>query len=164
MKQYKLASYNETSYDQYWCLKPSPMLWIAIVYLSRSIMLPMLVGISSMTGAGDTASIVRSFVGLNALVASLVAFVVVFAYLRRSPSAGAAVRWIWSHGRLLLALAVILDLALGLSSAVRVTVEDGGQTAFLAGVAALLDLSVLSYVTMSRRVRDVFSDFPPPAS
>jgi hypothetical protein len=59
----------------------------------------------------------------------------------------------------LLALSAGLDVAL---SVVQLTTSQLGDPPVIALGAALADLYFLAYILIARRVRDTFSDFPPP--
>lgn len=155
--------YSPSSYDQNLCLKPPLLLWIGILLLSRGVTLPLLVTLSQLGGgSADTQALVHGLFGLGTLLPSSLAFLVLFALAMRSPSGARPARWIWGRGRLLLAAAAILDLvlAVGGSSARH---DGAGTFSEWEVVAAVFDLYFLVYVLASRRVRDVFADFPAPA-
>jgi hypothetical protein len=160
-KSYRLANYSDASFDQYLCLKPPLMLWVAILFLSRAVALPFMVGISTMNGGSlqDLASATGGLVGLNTLLPSLVALTVPYAFLRRSPTGSRLSRWIWAHGRSILAVAAALDLAMSLWEPLfrHRAYADHVEFALLVG---LFDVYFFVYILTSRRLRDVFSDFP----
>jgi hypothetical protein len=161
-KSYDTRRYNIASYDQNLCLKPPLMLWVCVLYLSRAVSLPIVIGLGSVTGGGgDTAGLVRGLFGPRALVPSALAFLVLFALAMRSPSAGRAVRWIFARGRILLAVAAMLDAALVLSGVSWEQVQSGDPQIAGSLLGAVLDGYVLVYVLTARRVRDFFRDFPP---
>jgi hypothetical protein len=92
------------------------------------------------------------------LLPSALAVGVLYAMCRRQPSASAAVRWIWAHGRSLLASAAIID---GIVS--MYTFTRNGETTDLSLPVLLgigFDLYFLLYILTARRVRDTFADFP----
>jgi len=154
------SSYGPSSYDDDYCLKPPLLLWLATLYLSRAILLPLLMGMGSAMGASrDALKLFRDLWSVEALIPSTIAAAVFFALLRRAPSASGAVRWIWGRGRLFLTVAAVLDLMLSVLPLVK-TLELDAQTApsLFAGAA---DLYFLLYVLLARRVRDTFGDFPP---
>jgi hypothetical protein len=158
-KSYNPNRYSFVNYDQYLCLKPPVVLWIAILYLSRGLTVPLLVAISSINGgSANTTSLIQGLFSLGTLVPSLIAIPVLCTVMMRSPSAARLPRWIWARGRLLLAVSAVLDLALSWS----LLLQDGatGQSGLVSLLAAGFDLYILVYVLASRIVRDVFSDFP----
>jgi hypothetical protein len=161
-KSYDVRRYPHSEYDQHLCLKPSILLWLAIVYLSRAVTLPFVVGLSSW-GSGDSSGMefLRGLFSTGTLVPSFIAVLVLYALIRRASSPSESARWIWARGRLLLALAAIIDLGVSLATA-QVgfgQLTDQGVSAMLAG---LFDLYFLAYVLFARRARDTFSDFPAP--
>jgi hypothetical protein len=154
--------YSPSSYDAYFCLKPPMLLWIAVLYLSRAIVLPAFFGLGSL--AGLDSSIKDLFHGLiyaYTFLPSLIAAMVLFALIRRSPSASPTVRWIWAHGRIFLTVAAALDFMLSVMSSplLRGDINDSGAAMSL--LAVVLDLYFLVYVLAARYVRDVFARFPP---
>jgi Protein of unknown function (DUF2919) len=153
--------YSQSSYDEHLCLKPPLLLWVALLYLSRAVSLPVVLGLSSVAGvSSDTKEIFQGLFGAYTLLPSFFAAVVLFALIRRSPSASRTVRWICTRGRLILVISALLDLALVVDSAFRHTELDG--QAGLGLLTGVFDLYFLVYVLAARRVRDVFSDFPAP--
>lgn len=155
-------SYSESSYDDNFCLKPPALLWLAVIYLSRTFVLLVIYMVSSMSMSKANPQAVaelRGTVTLYAFIPSLVAVPVLYALLARAPSSSAVVRWIWSHGRGILIVAALLDAAISLASSGII----GGDVMNLdAGflVATLFDAYFLVYIFVTRRIRDVFADFP----
>jgi hypothetical protein len=146
-----------SKYDQYLCLKPPVLLWIALVFLSRAVTLPVLVRLSSLAGGtADTTDFVRGAFDAYTALPSLIAAVVLYAFLRRSPKASNAVRWIWARGRMILAAAAALDFGLWF-----LDLPTGQGTGDAARVlVAALDVYFLVYILAARRVREVFAQFP----
>lgn len=161
-KTYRLDHYGEGSFDRYLCLKPPMLLWVAIIYLSRAFLLPLVVALSSMKGGGvsDSAELIHGAFSPGALLAAVPVLFVLYAFIRRTPSGSTGVRWIWRHGQAFLALAALLDLGY----LVFATGALHGQLTSLDMLTLLslaFDIYFLIYVLAARRVRDVFSDFPP---
>lgn len=149
--------YADSAYDQYLCLKPSPLLWLAALFISREVTLPLLMGISQVAGVNaDALAMVRKFWNFNAsLLPALLGALLLFTFFRRTPQAPRQVRWVWHHGVQLLFTAAAADFLLALFA-----VWNEGVSAQSA-VAIPVDLLLLGYVFCSRRVRDTFADFPP---
>jgi hypothetical protein len=155
----RAQAYPDSCYDDQMCLKPPSLLWIAALYLSRTISLPVAMGIAHYAGVDSRAlTSVRALWSLDALIPSLLAITVLYALCRRVPTASSTVRWIWTRGRLLLAVAAVLDIALLLIPIVRQGALD--DSSVLSLIAAVFDGYFLLYVLIARRVRDVFAEFP----
>jgi len=146
-----------SQYDQHLCLKPPGLLLIAMIFLSRAVTLPVIVRLASLAGgSADTTDFVRGTFSVYTAVPSLVATAVLYALLRRAPKASTAVRWIWAHGRTILAAAAALDFGLWfLDPPTGAGVGDAGRV-----LVAALDVYFFVYILAARRVRDVFDQFP----
>lgn len=154
--------YHASSYDQYLCLRPSLLLWVATVYFSRAIVLPLVARMSSLTGASaDTTSLLHGAFGLESLAPALPAFLVLTLLLTRSPSRGRVVRWLFARGRELLVLSALFDIGLHSMDFVASGEQSAGRMLGTILVEAF-DVYFLVYAVASKRVRDVFSSFPAP--
>ena len=158
---YNPNSYHPSDFDADFCLKPPLLLWAAILYLARAIVLLIVVGIGNFANVNaDAMTMMHGVWRPETLVPALVALPVLCALFRRVAGASRFVRWIWAHGRAFLAVAAVLDIALTLMR--TIPFQDVDEAVFLGLCAAGADVYVLLYVLAARRVRDTFSDFPPP--
>jgi len=158
---YQPRRYSLESYDRNFCLKPPLLLWISTLFLSRAISLPLVIGIGSLGGGSANANeLIHGLFSVATLAPSSIAFPVLCALALRSPSSGRAVRWIFGHGRLLLAAAAMVDTALALSSVSIERVANADEQLGAVLLAIVFDVYVCLYVLISKRVRDVFADFP----
>ena len=157
-------TYTASHYDDHFCLKPPLLLWVAVLYLSRAITLPILMAIGHFAGVDSSAiAAFRGLWSIDGLAPSVIAAVILYTLCRRVPSARRPVRWIWAHGQLFLAVAAILDIIL-LSIALFRHGEINDQSPLWSLVAALGDLYFLVYILVARRVRHAFLEFPAPVS
>src|ERR1700687_5274283 len=93
-------SYASSYYDDHLCLKPPLLLWAAVLYLSRSITLPIAMALGHFAGVDSSAiTAFRGLWSLDGLIPSAIAAVMLYALCRRVPSASRPVRWIWAHGQ-----------------------------------------------------------------
>ncbi len=154
-------SYSESSYDDNLCLKPPLLLWLAVLYLSRAVTLPAAMGIGAFAGVNaDAIGMFHKLWSMQTLFPSLIAICILYALCRRVPNASKPVRWIWANGRILLAVSAGVDLVLSLISLIQQgEINDQSLMSLLAAAA---DAYFLLYVLVARRVRDAFSEFPPP--
>jgi Protein of unknown function (DUF2919) len=159
-KNHTATGYDHSSYDAHFCLKPSLMLWITMLYLSRAIVLPIFAQLADL-GGSETKTLMRGLFDVYALLPALLAVVVLAALPLRSPSRGRVVRWVWARGRAFLALSAILDLALPWANSFLRDQPLAEQTLGAVLVEGF-DLYFLVFIITSRRVRDVFSSFPAP--
>ncbi len=157
-----MPKYTASSYDDYLCLKPPLMLWITVVYLSRAVTGPVVMGLGSAARMSpDATRLLTGFWSTDTLLPSLIAVAVLVAMCRRVPQASRVVRWVWSHGRWLLAASAGIDLALLAISLVRnPPMPTDGQVPPLSLLMASLDAYFLLYILTVRRVRDTFASFP----
>jgi hypothetical protein len=156
-------SYPASYYDDQMCLKPPLLLWVAVFYLSRAITLPVAMAIGHFAGVDSRAiASFRAFWSLDALIPSLTAVVILYALCRRVPTASQWVRWIWARGRVFLAVAAALDIALILAELIRQ--GEISDSSLMSLIAAAVDAYFLTYVLAARRVRDAFAEFPMPVT
>lgn len=154
--------YSASSYDDYFCLKPPGLLWLAVLYFSRAFVLLALYDLSSLTRISpDTAAMLRGTVSVYSLAPSLVAAPLLYALFRRTPSSTKLVRWLWAHARAILTVAGILDCAVSIGAS-GIIGADAATLAPAPLLAALFDVYFLVYILATRQVRDAFADFPPP--
>src|SRR5580658_8110002 len=117
---YPSLPYPASYYDDQMCLKPPLLLWVAVLYLTRAITLPVAMAIGHFAGVDSRAiSSFHAFWSIDSLLPSLVAGLVLYALCRRVPTASRVVRWIWARGRVLLAVAAVLDMALIMIALIR---------------------------------------------
>jgi hypothetical protein len=164
-KSYDIRKYESWSFDDHFCLKPPVVLIAAILYLCRSFLMVVFVLAGSMKGGatGDTSALLSGgdAVPMTFGVTAVPAILVLFALFRRAPAAGALIRWVWAHGRVLLAVSAVLEIAAGVLF--LYTASDTAQDSGTLRVAMLIvDVYIAVYVLISKRVRDTFSDFPIP--
>lgn len=159
IKRFTFDKYDLGSYDNNFCLKPPFMLWLVMLYLARALVLPFISGISSMGGAQDAWSVTRGSFGAEDFVSAAVALIVLWAFFRRTPSALKWWRRLWSYGRSLLAAAALVDLAISLYRFLQNADADSWQSELLL-LACTVDVYIVVYLFRSRRIRDVFNDFP----
>jgi hypothetical protein len=151
--------YSLSDYDKHFCLKPPVPLWAALFFLSRAVTLPFLLGIGGFAGIDqNTRALFNGLLDWPTMIPSAIAAAVVIALVRRHPSASRPIRWIWGHGRVLLAVAAGLDMVLSILTSPL----SHGELSALPFVTVLIDLYLLAYILAARRVRDVFADFPQP--
>lgn len=162
MRNPSVDIYAESAYDHYLCLKPTPLMWLSMLWLSREITLPLIVGMAQMANVDPSAlAALRRFWALDfSLVPAVIAALVLVTFFRRVPKATRAVRWIFGHGAKLLSSAAALD-ALLILTAIVTSGQFNDQT-FLSCVALTADVVFLVYLLLSRRVRNTFKEFPAP--
>lgn len=152
-------TYPASHYDDQMCLKPPLLLWAAVFYLSRAITLPIAMALGHFAGVDEKAiTLFRGFWSADALIPSAIAAIMLYALVRRVPTASRPVRWIWAHGRIVLAVSAVMDITLVLIALMR----QGGinDQSIWSLVAAAGDLYFLIYILAARRVRHAFSEFP----
>jgi hypothetical protein len=155
----RVLRYDLGSFDNNYCLKPPLMLWLVMLYLARAVLLPFIGGISSMGGAADASSLTRGMFGIEDFVSAVLALIVFVTFLKRTPSASRIWRGIWRFGRIILAAAAVVDLAVSLNHFAQGADTDSSRPELLL-LASTVDAFVVVYLFRSRRIRDVFNDFP----
>lgn len=164
-KSYDIKRYSSWSFDDYYCLKPPAPLVLSIIFLCRSFLLVGTVMLTSLKGTtSDLASLLSGGDHPTSLAATgIPALLVLYALVRRTPRGGRFVRWIWRYGRVFLAASAAM--AVTASGLFLYSYSSGGARSEADVVAIsllILDLYILTYLLFAKRVRDTFSDFPPP--
>jgi len=155
-----MRRYDPNDYDDNLCLRPPFLLWLAMLYLSRGILLFVLSAAGSLAAlSSDTLTLLRGSLSLGVVIASSMGAAVLYALLRRGRRASRAVRWVWNNGQVFLGAAALADAVLQLLGSPLLHGDPYDQTVWPLAAAAL-DLYFLAYIFASRRVRDVFADFP----
>ncbi len=152
--------YADSAYDDYFSLKPSLPLWLAVLFLSREITLPLLMGAAHVAGVNDGAlSLIRELWSLDfSMAPAIPGAAVLYLFIRRVPTASLLVRRAWSRGKMLLVIAAILDVA---ASVAKLTHGNAiNDLTVISGISIGIDLAIIGYVAMSQRVLDTFADFP----
>jgi hypothetical protein len=159
--RYDPNSYPPSSFDDDLCLKPPLLIWVVVLYLSRAILMPVIMGMGQWAGVNqDAMRLLRDFWRVDTLLPALLALPVLYALLRRSPAAPRTVRRIWERGRVLLGASLAVDIAISARDLIPFTGIDDQTLLPIASIVA--DVYFLIYVLAARRVRDTFSDFPLP--
>ena len=149
--------YPFNAYDNNLCLKPSLGMWLVMLFFLR----PYVIIAMSLSNKADRLGGIKMF-GLGesliySAIAALPAMLIIYAWIKRQPEAGAFVRWIWAHGRILLAgsgLFTILYIVL-----LQVFIKSI-KLSFIEAVPVLVCPIILYYLYKSERVKDTFADFP----
>ena len=98
------------SLDRYGCLKPPLSLWLCTIFMLRHWCLLVLVAISGSRSA-ENVHWAYGLVSLPGLLAEAPVWLLVVAWMRRIPEAGAWARGLWARGREILTGAAALDIA-----------------------------------------------------
>ena len=154
-------TYDYIRYNRYGVLRPSPGLWLTLLFQCRHVIgIGLIAMASGRGGRAASGNIDLSEFGhiLNPLfvIADAPALLLLLALAARTPGAGALPRRLWRHGRLLLLLAAALYGGLFLNhmpeqiGAIRLADWLG-----LAGTTA-----AAAYAAMAPYLRDLFAEFP----
>lgn len=148
--------YDAYRYDHNFVLRVSPLLYLIIFW---SIHHTLLLALSAFSNSGEVfGAAVDYAASVPMLISDIPGVMVLAARINRSPDAGAKVRWLWRHG--------IKFLVLGLSVSTiatfnayhqRIANSDNPEFWIIAA-----NLVIIAYLVLSRRVREIFADFPSP--
>lgn len=155
-----IIKYDFDCYDKHACLKPSMFLILAIVFACREYLLPLVVLIGSVKGGSQyQIDFLLEEHHTLALLTEAPALLVVYAMIRRVPTADRVARWAWKWGRVLLALAISLDIWL-VASFSELSLRHVTDEQLLTLLRVVVDVAILGYLALSGRVQDTFADFP----
>jgi len=151
--------YDYTRYNQYDVLRLNWAYWLITLFLSRHVILLMLIGVSAgRSGAGPRNLALAALLEPVFFVSDLPAILLLFVAGARLPKSGSLSRFLWRQGRYLLVLSPGLYIGLLLW-------QQGFDVAGFQPVTwglATLNLALMAYVMKSAYLRDLFSQFPTP--
>lgn len=151
--------YDYTRYNQYDVLRLNWTYWMVTLFLSRHLILLMLIGVSAGRGGGGPRN--PELAGLLEpvfFVSDLPALFLLFVAGARLPKSGKLPRISWRRGRYFLLSSSALYIGLLLW---RRGFEVAGFKPVTWGLVAL-NLGLVTYVMKSAYLRDLFSQFPDP--
>lgn len=143
-------------YDEYFLLKVSPLLWIAIVYSLRHIIV---VGLSFVGGIADL-PIVKHGIDPLMVGSDLPALLVILAMTQRRSGGATWARGLWVKGRVLLSAGFAAHIVLTFTLHHSVFEHRFNETSLWLGTACVLDGVAIFYLLRSKLVGDIFADFP----
>lgn len=148
--------YGAREYDEHFALKLNLATWLIIAYIMR----PFVIYIASISNKTDRFGLLNLTYPdhVSALISGAAAVptvILLFAWIKRTPSAGTRIRAIWRNGRLLIALSLLINIG-SLAVPWRFTASIPN----LSIVHITLCCIMLYYLFRSSRVADAFADFP----
>ena len=153
------GKYSFKDYDKNLSLKVTPALWLAVVYFLH----PYLLLLSSFRSKNpDAAALKRmiypdEFSLVIAILATIPVLLFIYAWSRRSPGGSNLVKYLWRHSAMVLTIAALLNIATVFSP---LLLGAGHKIHVLGWVQLGISVLLIVYVQFSRRVKDVFADFP----
>lgn len=146
--------FNPYHYDKFMALKVTPLLWLIILWAMHH---TLLITLSAFSRSGQVFHVASEYAGDTLLLLSnLPAILVLLIALNRTPQSGKFVRLAWRHGKKLLLATIICGAILTVSYHQK-KVTNPNHLFFW---ALLLDAGAAAYLFFSRRIRDIFADFP----
>ena len=156
MRLMRHRNYRYEHFDHDLALRPDFWLLSVMLYLSRGFVLPFIAAAFGRGADGHMAYILEGTKHpLPFIVSSLPALLIIISWSKRVPDAGRVTRFIWAWGRWFLIGSAVLDASF-------IMVLDRSFHQDLEIILMILDMVVLSFLFLSKRVKDVFSDFPVP--
>ena len=151
--------YDYTRYNQYDVLRLNWAYWMITLFLSRHLVLLMLIGVSAGRGGGGPRNpALAALLEPVFFVSDLPALLLLFVAGARLPKSGKMARFLWRQGRYLLLSSSGLYIGLllwrqGLDFSVFQPVSWG---------LFAVNLALMAYVMRSPYLRDLFAQFPTP--
>lgn len=151
--------YDYSCYNQYDVLRLNWAFWAITLFLSRHVILFILIGVSAGRGGGGPRNPeLAALLDPILFVSDLPALLVLFLAGARLPKSGRAARFLWRQGRSLLLLSLALYVALLLWQQ-RFDVLGFEPVTWALFV---LSLVLMAYVLKSGYLQDLFQQFPAP--
>ena len=151
--------YDYTRYNHHDVLRLNAMYWVITLFLSRHLILLILLGVSAgRGGAGPRIPALAALLDPVFFVTDIPAVILLFVAGARLPRSGAVTRSFWRKGQYFLLASCVLYIALLLwqqgANIIRFQPLTWGLLA--------TNIGVMVYVMKSRYLRDMFSEFPAP--
>lgn len=149
-----MISHESISVNRFGCLEPGFVLWVLFFYPVRFVLYLMPV-IRQMLGSWTE---VESSIWY--MPASVVSLLLLYTWFNRIPDSGLFWRWVWHRGRWVLLCGYLWSacLLLWLNSSVWQRTDHRHFEAVV--VLLLINILAIHYLLVSKRVRQVFSEFP----
>lgn len=136
------------------------LFWVSLALLARQWLLLMMVGVSTFRGQTDISLLLADGgVPWGALAAQAPVLLLALAGANRVPGARPWARWVWHHGREIVALVVVCNLAWTARFLWASDYWLPWPELFLA-CCALLDLAVALSICRTPYYRQMFKEFP----
>lgn len=149
--------YDYWRYNKHFVLKPSIFLKLSLVFLSKDVILALIIAATNFKTRGHgQLNEMSSLYDPVFCISNMPAVAVLMAMINRTPESGALYRLIWKYGRHLMALSVIGYLA-------TLLYVHGGDLSTLgvaSSISATVTLSIIVFIFSSRITKDTFSEFP----
>lgn len=153
--------YDYTRYNQYDVLRLNWAYWMITLFLSRHLILLILIGVSAgRRGSGPRNPELAALLDPIFFVSDLPALLLLFVAGARLPKSGNATRFLWRQGRYLLLSSPALYIGLLFW---QQGFHMAGFEPVTLGLMAL-NILLMAYVIKSAYLRDLFSQFPDPDS
>ena len=151
--------YDYSHYNQYDVLRLNWAYWAITLFLSRHLILFMLIGVSAgRDGGGPRNPTLAALLDPVLFFSDVPALVLLFVAGARLPKSGRLPRFLWRQGRLLLILSPLLYIVLLFW---QQQFEFGKIDVVTWGLVAL-NVALMAYVIKSSYMADLFMQFPSP--
>lgn len=152
------ASYNFSDFDKYMCLSLGTVAWVVILFLMRPYVV-LLVSVTNRSNRMEFIELVypdRLWLAIDTVAALPAVILVAVTFLRR-PNAASWVKALWKKGRTLLLASAVLNAIVAMAA---LALADSHKVSIVSPVLLCFSAWSLWYLLMSKRMRDVFYDFP----
>jgi hypothetical protein len=150
--------------DRHGVLRVPALVWVSLALLARYWVLLAVVAVSMRRNSESMLLLGHDGLSYPLMAMEIPAFIVALAAARRVPQAGRAMRFLWRHGRELMALTATANLVWTGSVLLDSGYWSLWPELFLAS-CCLLDIAIVSSMYTNPVSRQLFREFPsPPAT
>jgi hypothetical protein len=158
-KKFDVIAYGINSFDEHLSLKPPGLLIASAVFLSRDYLLPLVLGLMSMTGTNSNLPWSAADRPAYWYLYGIPSVLMLYGWARRIPSGDAIARWAWTNGRWLLVAAAGLQCFSIIHENGMEAIGPGARSWTTAPLLITL-AAIVVYLLFDRKVRDAVLDFP----
>ena len=158
--------YSISSYDKNVCLKINAMMWLIFMFILKPYVIALFTVLNTIFSATSSSSNMGQLMNmfypdkgtmLLNIIAGIPVIFLLYAWLRRKPESPKYIKFIWSSGRNLIAISVILNVCIIISPQLFGAVSNIMTSAW---VQLFINVIIVIILYSSSYTKDCFADFP----
>ena len=143
-------------YDNNLALRVTFLLWLIFFWSCHHVLL---LALAAFSKDGEVFHMAKEYAySWPLLISDLPGVIVLLVCLRRTPEAGAKLRWLWHQGTKFLVVGLAISTAAMFQSHQQEITDLENYYCWI----TVVNVAIIAYLLISRRAREIFADFPVP--